>query len=547
MPMSSTAAPDLVVADARVRLAGGTFATGVAVTGDRITAVGDVADMVALAGPRTRVVRAPIGCCSPASRTATSTRRSPVATGCGSGSTTYSGKQSYLDAIAGLRRGEPGRAVDRRWRLGDGVLPRRQLPRKEDLDAVVPDRPVFLFNKDIHGAWVNQQGARDRRHHRATRPTRRTAGSSATPTARPRAVCTRGRRTPSTTTSCPRPGRAEWEDARSSRRSATCTRWASRRWQDAWVTPDDARGLHARWRPTGGSPRAWSVRCGGTGIAVSEQIERPARRSARVPGAALPRPSLRGDDGQDHDRRRASRTYTGAPARALLRRLRRSHGQPRPRPTSIATELLAAVTELDALGFQVHMHAIGDRAVRNALDAVEAARAANGTDDHRHHIAHVQVVQPEDVPRFAQLGVIGELPDLLGEAGPADGGAHDPVPRARPGRHPVPVRGDDRAAGRAARHGQRLVGHDGGPAGAARGGRDRVAERDGAPFLPEQRLRLDDAVDAFTSGSAYVNHDDDGGAIAVGRRADLALLDLDVFADGFVSGAGLRWPTRASS
>ena len=64
------------------------------------------------------------------------------------------------------------------------------------------------------------------------------------------------------------------------------------------------------------------------------------------------------------------------------------------------------------------------------------------------------------------------------------------------------------------------------------------AERGGASFLPEQRLRLDDAVDAFTSGSAYVNHDHDGGAIAVGMRADLAMLDLDVFADGFVSSAG---------
>jgi predicted amidohydrolase YtcJ len=60
--------------------------------------------------------------------------------------------------------------------------------------------------------------------------------------------------------------------------------------------------------------------------------------------------------------------------------------------------------------------------------------------------------------------------------------------------------------------------------------------RDNAPFLPEQRLSLDHAVDAFTAGSAYVNHDDDGGAIRVGARADLAVLDLDVFAEGYVHG-----------
>ncbi|HXA62786.1 MAG TPA: amidohydrolase family protein, partial [Streptosporangiaceae bacterium] len=56
-----------------------------------------------------------------------------------------------------------------------------------------------------------------------------------------------------------------------------------------------------------------------------------------------------------------------------------------------------------------------------------------------------------------------------------------------------------------------------------------------APFLPEQRLRLDDALDAFTAGSAYVNHDAHGGAIQTGRRADLALLDTDLFAPGFAT------------
>jgi len=62
--------------------------------------------------------------------------------------------------------------------------------------------------------------------------------------------------------------------------------------------------------------------------------------------------------------------------------------------------------------------------------------------------------------------------------------------------------------------------------------------RDNAPFLPEERLELGAALEAFTAGSAYVNHDDgpDGaGRIAVGRRADLALLDADVLAPGFAS------------
>jgi len=198
--------------------------------------------------------------------------------------------------------------------------------------------------------------------------------------------------------------------------------------------------------------------------------------------------------------------------------------------------LAAAVTELDALGFQVHMHAIGDRAVRNSLDAVEAAQRANGTNDHRHHIAHVQVVQPEDVPRFAQLGVVANCQTYWAK----------PDPQME--ELTIPFLGRDRVdiqypfEGMRAAGARLCMGSDWSVTTANPLEQLEVAvtraERGGASFLPEQRLRLDDAVDAFTSGSAYVNHDHDGGAIAVGMRADLAMLDLDVFADGFVSSAG---------
>jgi len=199
-------------------------------------------------------------------------------------------------------------------------------------------------------------------------------------------------------------------------------------------------------------------------------------------------------------------------------------------------ELAAAVTELDAVGFQVHMHAIGDRAVRNALDAVEAAQRANGRNDHRHHIAHIQVVQPEDVPRFGELGVVANCQTYWAKSDPQ----MDELT--------VPFLGRDRAdiqypfeSIRAA--GARLcMGSDWSVTTADPLEQLEVAvtraERGGAAFLPEQRLALDAAVDAFTAGSAYVNHDHDGGALAVGMRADLALLSIDVFAGGYVSAAG---------
>jgi hypothetical protein len=72
-------------------------------------------------------------------------------------------------------------------------------------------------------------------------------------------------------------------------------------------------------------------------------------------------------------------------------------------------ELERLVIERDAAGFQVALHAIGDRAIRITLDAFEAARAANGRRDSRHKIEHVQYVHRDDVPRFRALGVIASM------------------------------------------------------------------------------------------------------------------------------------------
>ena len=68
-----------------------------------------------------------------------------------------------------------------------------------------------------------------------------------------------------------------------------------------------------------------------------------------------------------------------------------------------------AVTALDAAGWQVHVHAIGDRATRSALDAFAAARERNGASGLRHTIAHVQVLHPDDTGRFAALDVLADL------------------------------------------------------------------------------------------------------------------------------------------
>src|SRR6266704_1206586 len=197
-------------------------------------------------------------------------------------------------------------------------------------------------------------------------------------------------------------------------------------------------------------------------------------------------------------------------------------------------ELRAHVSALDALGFQVHCHAIGDRAVRECLDALAAARAANGSNDHRHHIAHLQVVHPDDMPRFARLGVTANMQALWA--------AHEP----QMDELTIPFLGPGRSArqylfGDLLRSGARLAaGSDWAVSSASPLRAIHVAvnrslhESSGAqaePLLPGQALDLAEAMAACTIGSAYVNHlDDVTGSIEPGKLADLIVLDRDPFA-----------------
>jgi predicted amidohydrolase YtcJ len=198
-------------------------------------------------------------------------------------------------------------------------------------------------------------------------------------------------------------------------------------------------------------------------------------------------------------------------------------------------ELREAAVALDAEGFQVHVHAIGDRAVRNALDAFEAARAANGANDHRHHLAHIQVVHPDDVPRFGALRVTANAQPLWAAYEPQmaeltipflgpertswqypfrsllAGGATMAFGSDWPVSSPNPMWEIHVAVNREEPPGY--------PYGA-----------DGGPFLPHERLDLPEAVAAATMGSAYVNHlDRETGSIETGKLADLVVLDRDPF------------------
>jgi predicted amidohydrolase YtcJ len=437
------------------------------------------------------------------------------------------GRAGYLAAVTTYAAQHP----DVPWIAGGGWAMEYfpgGLPGKEDLDAVAPDRPVFLYNRDVHGAWVNSRTLEiagidkdtpDPSDGRIERDPR---------TGEPTGALHEGAAYALFDRFVPQPDRQEWEaailDAQAHLHSLGITGW-----QDAWVTP----GIEDAYISLAESGRLTARVVGCLWWERSQGLEQipsllARREQAAARGGATFRPTTVKimTDG-------VLENFTGAllePYGDGCGGHTDNHGL-----TYLdRDELAAAVTALDGHGFQVHLHAIGDRAVRNALDAVASARTANGPSDHRHTIAHIQIVQPEDVPRFRALDVVANCQAYWAQTEP------------QMEELTIPFLGRERSDlqypfGDLLRSGARLAMGSDWPVTTANPLEEiEVAvtridpeNRDNAPFLPEQRLSLADAIAGFTTGTAFLNHDDqDAGSIEVGKRADLAILDRNLFAEG---------------
>ncbi len=190
------------------------------------------------------------------------------------------------------------------------------------------------------------------------------------------------------------------------------------------------------------------------------------------------------------------------------------------------------VTALDRAGFQVHVHAIGDRAVRMSLDAMEAARRTNGARDSRHHIAHLEMIDTLDLPRFRALGVAANFQPLWAYRDSYIIDLTEPVLGAERSSRLYPL-------GSAERAGAKIVGgSDWGVSslnpleaiqvGVTRRGPGTPA---GAPWLPKERVSLEQMIAAYTINGAWLAFEERAtGSITVGKAADLIVLDRDLFA-----------------
>jgi predicted amidohydrolase YtcJ len=508
-------------------------ARGLAVRDGRVVALGDAA-VRELVGPDTEVVDLAGRLLVPGFQDA---HVHPVQGGLEMATCDLSGARTadeYLTVIRTYAAANP----DVEWITGGGwameAFPGGR-PTREALDAVVPDRPVYLPNADHHGVWVNSRALH-------------LAGiTAATPD--------------------PPDGRIERDAAG----------------EPTGMMQEGAAGLVGRLvpDPTAAQLRhalrlaqarlhsygitAWQDALVGPGLGLTDVLStyldaaRAGELTARVQGALWWR---RGAGLEQLDELRAARDasvgrFHANTVKMMLDGVAENHtaamlapyvdgcGSPGCDPGdpdhALDTDGLAFidpealpgyVTALDRDGFSVHFHALGDRAVRLALDAVAAARAANGWTDGRHQLAHLQVVHPDDRPRFRELGAAANIQALWA--------AHEvqldeltiPFLGARRAAWQYPF-GDLYRAGAVLAAGSDWPVSSADPVQAIHVAVNRVLPGSTAePFLPEQRLDLGAALAAYTAGSAWANRFDDTGVLSVGAPADLALLDRDPFAFG---------------
>ena len=514
------------------------------------------------------------------------------------------GQAEYLRAIADFAASHPVDASrpGSEWITGGGwamsAFP-GGTPTAAELDAVVPDRPVFLYNRDHHGAWANSAALAlagvtadtpDPADGRIERVLEGPSAGSPSGTLHEGAAGLVAAVAPAPT---PDDEYAALLEAQRYAHSVGITAWQDAIVGDYFGASDTAlvyrRALEANELTVDVVGALWWERTRGV-EQVPELVAKREKYAAELGPASRFRPPSRfrlsavkimADGVVENGTAAMLEPYLGDVA-----------GPEHPAGIAFVggQALTEAIVALDAAGFSAHVHVIGDRAVREALDGFEAARAANGwadrspTDARRHHLAHVQFVHPDDAPRFAALGVTANMQALwacnepqmrtltVPVVGPARAAMQYPfasILHAPPALRASQITELSSATGRSASSSEPEAGEfrdlsQGAGAAVGADAHPRLcagsdwpvsspdpwaamhvavnrmlpaddAEHDPEPLLAHEALTLAEALEAYTSGSAFINGRGPGdvevtGVIEVGAVADLAATDRDPFA-----------------
>ncbi len=499
------------------------WAEAVAVRGDRIIYVGTEDGVSAHIGPRTHVVDLEGKMVLPGFQDA---HIHPPVSGVGyltCGLYDLETQEEYVQAVADCAKRRP----DAPWIRGEGwslaAFAPTGIPDKKLLDAILPDRPVYLDSRDGHTAWVNSKAleiagiTKETPDPPSGRIDRDPQTGEPVGSLQETAMNLVGEHLPAITDEEIEEGLryalkllnaygiTSFQDAEVDLEGDTAYRSL-----DAYRSVDESGDLTARvvlsllWDEEKGEeqlPALVGARLNATRgriRATTVKVFQDGVIEAQTAAVLEPYVGKDGDSGI-----------------AL-----------------IDPEVLKRfVTLLDAEGFQVHFHAIGDAAIRHCLDAVEAARDTNGVRDSRHHISHIQLFHPDDIPRFRRLGVVANFQPLWAYADEYI--TELALPSLYPGaeRWIYPI-GSLVRSGAVVAFGSDWFVSSANPfeqieVAVTRMGPDGGG---GEPFIPEERINLRDAIAGFTINAAYVNFQDDStGSIEPGKLADLIVVDRNLF------------------
>lgn len=196
-----------------------------------------------------------------------------------------------------------------------------------------------------------------------------------------------------------------------------------------------------------------------------------------------------------------------------------------------ANRLNEIVARFDADNFQVHMHAIGDAAVREGLDAIEFAQKQNGKKDNRHHISHLQLIHPEEITRFKQLDVTANFQALWAYPDEYIVNLNLPVVGQQRVDRMYPI-GSIHKSGALITGGSDWTVSSLNPLDAIQVGvtrEDPGGEAQGV-LNPEEKVDLKTMIEAYTINGAWLMHQENvTGSIEAGKYADLVVLDKNLF------------------
>ncbi|MFB7176003.1 amidohydrolase [Streptomyces sp. NPDC056254] len=406
-----------------------------------------------------------------------------------------------------------------------GLLPDRALPHHRYLDALPTRRPIVLVGNDGHNVWVNQR-ALDLAGITATTPDPVGGKIARDADGQPTGVLTDDAQK-LVTRLIPAPGEAELTSG-CARVLAQAAASGITTFLDIVTGPSDLR-RYAALAESGRLPQRIHP-----AIRISTELAKdPAATLAylqdlrtqfdQIPGVRIGTAKIYLDGIADYPAQTA----------ALID----PYLSPSGNPTTHYGDLYVSgpdfgrlATVLDDAGWQVHVHAIGDRAVRTALDGFQTARRANGPRDNRHTIAHLQMVHPDDFPRFSSLGVIACM--QLQWARQETWNMESLLPYIGPERHKriFPARSLEQ-------HGAMLTGGSDWPTeplqpfNQVRTAVDRLgADAPRGPLYSElESISRMSSLAMHTRGTAIQLHQEHlTGTLTEGRAADLLLLDRDV-------------------